>query len=150
MKLPAKPPVGHLIAYEYLWLSQSGARDDGAKTYPSAVIIAREDIGPVPLAYVLGISHKPPTANERAMEVPAKLARHLGLDDEPMWIYTDQINIFAWPGPDVRPAEHLSTLPSSKDGCTIGALPKDWFDLVKAHLAESYRYQMVRTIKRTT
>ena len=33
-------------------------------------------------------------------EVPRKLKRHLGLDEEPYWICTDQINEFTWPGPE--------------------------------------------------
>jgi len=149
MRIPSKPPVGHLVAYEYLWLSQSGSREDGAKVYPAAIVMARDDAGPVPLAYALGVSHKPPEKGERALEVPPKLKRHLGLDDEPSWIYTDQLNVFAWPGPDLRPAEWLSSLPGAKGGCIIAALPADWFQEVKDHLAESYRLKMVKPIPRT-
>src|SRR5438445_5204643 len=63
------------------------------------------------LAYVAAISHKPPTAAERAIEVPRKLKRHLGLDEDPSWIYTDQVNEFIWPGPDLQAADRLSNLP---------------------------------------
>jgi hypothetical protein len=111
--------------------------------------MARDDAGPVPLAYVLGISHKPPMAGERAMEVPLKLKRHLGMDDRPTWIYTDQINVFAWPGPDLRPAEQLSSIPSARGGCIIGALPIDWFESLKLHLQESHRLKKINPIKRT-
>ncbi|TKB07366.1 MAG: plasmid maintenance toxin (PemK-like) [Mesorhizobium sp.] len=106
MKIPVVPPVGHVIAYEYLWRSKVGQREDGEKTYPVAVVLARHDVGPTPVAYVVGISHTPPREGRRALEVPLKLKRHIGLDDQPSWIYTDQINVFAWPGPDVRPAEY--------------------------------------------
>ena len=149
MKIPLKPPVGHLIAYEYLWASQHQTRDDGAKTYPAAIVMTRDDLAPFPLAYVLGISHKPPRADERALEVLSKLKRHLGMDDQPTWIYTDQINIFAWPGPDLRLAENLSSIPSARGNCVIGALPTDWFERLKSHLQESYRLKMVNPIKRT-
>jgi hypothetical protein len=149
LKIPAKPPVGHLIAYAYLWQSQSNTREDGSKTYPTAVVMAREDIGSVPLAYVLGISHKPPMAEERALEVPPKLKRYLGMDAKPTWIYTDQLNVFAWPGPDLRLAEEISRLPTARGGCVIGALPTDWFEQVKAHLAESHRLKAVKAVNRT-
>jgi hypothetical protein len=149
VRIPDKPPVGHLIAYEYLWSSQNDSREDGAKTYPAAVVMARDDLAPVPLAYVLGVSHKPPKESERALEVPAKLKRHLGLDDKPTWIYTDQINVFSWPGPDLRPAEALSTTPGVRGGCIIGPLPTDWFESVKAHLAESHRLKMVDPVRRS-
>ena len=148
MKVPVTPPVGHVIAYEYLWHSKLGTRDDGEKTYPAAVVLARGDIGPTPAAYVLGISHTPPRPGRRAIEVPSKLKRHLGLDDEPSWIYTDELNIFSWPGPDIRPAEHLSTLPMARDTCVIGQLPTDWFEQVKAHLVESYALRLARTVRR--
>jgi hypothetical protein len=127
MDTPDDPPIGNLVAYEYLWWSQSGVRDDGAKTYPVAIIFAKKIVGGVTLAYAAGNSHKPPGPSERALEVPAKLKRHLGLDDEPSWIYTDQVNEFAWPGPDLKPAERLSDLPRARGTCVIGPLPTDWF-----------------------
>lgn len=150
MKIPKVPPVGFVIAYEYLWRSKVGSRDDGEKTYPSAIVLARYDMGPTPVAYVLGISHSSPRPGRRAMEVPAKLKRHLGLDDEPSWIYTDELNIFAWPGPDVRHAGHLSKLPSAEGTCVIGRLPDDWFNQVKEHLAESHRLGLVKTVRRSS
>ena len=36
MHIPDEPPIGNLVAYEYLWLSQENTRDDGAKVYPVA------------------------------------------------------------------------------------------------------------------
>lgn len=139
MRIPLKPPVGHLIAYEYVWASVFKARDEGEKTYPVAVVAARHDLGPVSFAYVLAISHSPPRPGDRALQVPLKLKRHLGLDDGPSWIYTDQVNVFAWPGPDLRPAERLSRLPRAIGTCVIGALPTDWFKSVTVHMDESRR-----------
>jgi hypothetical protein len=149
VKIPAVPPVGHIIAYEYLSISKVGLREDGEKTYPAAVVLARHDIGPTPVAYVVGISHTPPRPGRRALEVPPKLKRHLGLDGQPSWIYTVEINVFSWPGPDLRPAEHLSHSPSARETCVIGALPSDWFKQVTSHLAESHRMGLAKTIRRT-
>lgn len=149
MQIPKEPPVGHVIAYEYLWLSQSAGREDGAKTYPCAVIMAREIVGPVKLAFVLGISHKPPLDRERALPVPPKLKKFLGLDDEPSWIYTDQLNVFTWPGPDLCPGDRISTRPSAKDNAVIGPLPTDWFEMLKSHLIESQQLEALTPIKRT-
>lgn len=149
MRIPAKPPVGCLIAYEYLWRSQAGHREDGAKTYPAAIVIARHNFGPVSIAYAVALSHSPPREMDRALPVPPKLKRHLGLDAEPSWIYTDQINVFGWPGPDLRPADHLSSLPGARDGCVIGPLPADWFNEVKQHLEESIRLGLVKLMQRT-
>ena len=148
MRVPTKAPVGHLIAYEYLWSSQASGREDGVKTDPVAIVVAREDRGPFELAYAIAISHSEPREGDRAMEVPPKLKRHLGLDDEPSWIYTDEVNVFAWPGPDLRPAERLSTLPRARGTCVIGPLPSDWFAEVIRHLDESHRLDKVRPVPR--
>lgn len=149
MHIPPLPPVGHVIAYEYLWLSQASSRDDGAKTYPAAIVLARRDIGPTPVAYVLGISHSSPQNGRRAIEVPRKLKRYLGLDELPSWIYTDEVNVFAWPGPDLRPAEHLSRSAHVRGTCVIGALPSDWFAEVINHMAESQGFGNLTPIKRS-
>lgn len=148
MDIPTQPPVGHLIAYEYLWRSQAENREDGTKTYPSAVLMT-EAIGNFTVAFVLGISHSEPHPGQRALEFPLKLKRHLGLDDEPAWIYTDEMNVFVWPGPDLRPADRLSGLPQTKDSCVIGRLPNDFFDQIKAHVAESRRLGKASVSKRT-
>ncbi|UVC09971.1 growth inhibitor PemK [Rhizobium sp. TH2] len=148
MKIPAEPPVGHLVAYEYLWSSKAGVQDHGEKTYPAAIILAREGLGSATITYSLGISHSPPRPGQRALPVPPKLKRWLGLDALPSWIYPDQINIFVWPGPDLQPADRLSNRPDARDSCVIGALPDDWFKLVLDDVAESYRLKLVTPIKR--
>ena len=150
MKIPPKPPVGWLIAYEYIWASSFRDRDEGNKTYPVAIVAASQDLGPFRVAYVLAISHSPPKAGDRAIEVPRKLKRHLGLDDEPSWIYTDQANVFAWPGPDLRPADRLSSLPRAAGTCVIGPLPSDWFKVITAHFEESRRLGLLKLRPRST
>ena len=149
MKVPTAPPIGHVIAYEYLWASQSKRRDDGGKTYPTALLLAKKDDFGATIVYALGISHMPPPDGRRALEVPPKLCRHIGLDDRPQWIYTDELNLFVWPGPDLRPAQWISKKPLVEDTCVLGALPRDWFELVKQHFSESYRLRQLAAIKRT-
>lgn len=149
MRIPKSPSAGHVIAYEYLWWSKHHVRSDAEKTYPATVLLARRDLGPSPLCYVLGISHKVPSAHERALEIPRKLKRHLGLDEAPSWLYTGEVNVFVWPGPDLRPAEWLSNLPSARGTCVIGALPTDWFATVVRHFQESFDLRPVNVVKRT-
>ena len=147
MRIPKTPPVGHVVAYEYLWRSQAHGNEDCEKVYPAAIILARKIWDPPRLHTPLASPTTPGTG--RTGIVPLKLKRHSGLDDEPSWIYTDQVNICVWPGPALRPAEWLSILPSAADTCVISALPSDWFDVVAAHLAESYSLKKVKTVKRT-
>jgi hypothetical protein len=150
MKIPAKPPIGHVIAYEYLWSSKARRREDGEKTYPAALILAKNDEFGSTLVYALGISHMRPPYGRRAMEVPPGLRRHLGLDAEPQWLYTDEVNVFVWPGPDLRPAEWISRKSFVEDSCVLGPLPGDWFAEVKRHVAESYRLKHLSITKRTS
>ena len=149
MHIPDQPPIGNLVAYEYLWLSQHNTREDGAKVYPVALIFAKKTIASVTLAYAVGMSHKSPAAFEKAIEVPRKLKRHLGLDERPSWIYTDQLNEFTWSGPELRPAEWLSTLPSARGSCIIGALPSNWFALVKQDIIENLKLKRAHVVRRT-
>ncbi|QLF69296.1 hypothetical protein FE840_006940 [Peteryoungia desertarenae] len=148
MKIPSEPPIGHVIAYEYLWSSKARYRADGEKTYPTALLLAKTDEFGATLVYALGISHMVPPEGRRALRVPAKLCRHLGLDDRPQWIYTDELNLFVWPGPDLRPAQWISRRPLVENTCVLGALPKDWFEEVKQHFAESYRLRQLALTKR--
>lgn len=90
----------------------------------------------------------PPPPGRRALEVPRKLRRWIGLDDDPQWIYTDEVNVFVWPGPDLRPAQWISQRDLVEDTCVLGALPDDWFSLVKQHFLESHQMRFMRLIKR--
>ena len=102
-----------------------------------------------PITYVLGISHTPPRTGRRALQVPLKLKRHLGLDEDPAWVYTDELNVFAWPGPDIRPAHYLSKRPGARGDCVIGQLPSDWFEKLKSEVAESSRLRKLSIEKRS-
>jgi hypothetical protein len=43
MKIPARPPVGHVVAYVYLWSSKARKRRDGEKVYTTALILSKRD-----------------------------------------------------------------------------------------------------------
>jgi hypothetical protein len=149
MKIPPRAPVGRIIAYEYLWSSKDRDRQDGEKVYPTALILSKRDELGSEMVYALGISHMPPQEGRRALEIPPKLRRHLGLDDDPQWLYTE-VNVFVWPGPDLRPAQWISQRPIVGNTCVLGALPNDWFALVQKHFAESYSLNRLRLTRRST
>lgn len=52
---------------------------------------------------VVLITHVPPTKSGAAIEIPARVKQHLGLDDERSWVVLDEFNVFTWPGFDLRP-----------------------------------------------
>jgi hypothetical protein len=124
MSLPT-PKQGLVIRYSYLWHHESmSGHEEGRKDRPCAVIIAAKD-GRVAVA---PITHTPPAADTRALEIPAQLGRQLGLDDERSWIVTDEVNVFRWPGEDIRPA--------ARDSWEFGQLPPSFTKTIVSDVVE--------------
>ncbi len=103
MTLP-DPRPGLVISYSYLWARdhRKGA-DEGSKTRPCAIVAARQVIEGHEVVTVVPVTHSPPADPADAVEIPAALKAHLGLDDMPSWIVVTETNDFLWPGPDLRP-----------------------------------------------
>jgi hypothetical protein len=77
---------------------------------------------------VLPITHAAPADPASAIEMPAAVKRHLGLDDEPSWIVVAEGNEFDWPGYDLRKI--------GSDRYDYGFLPPRFFrQVVKAFAA---------------
>lgn len=105
MALP-DPVPGLVIRYAYLWgrEAQEG-REEGAKDRPCAIVVTaqRAEDGRTRVM-VAPITHAPPRDAGHAVELPPQVGQVLGLDDARSWIVTAEVNVFTWPGPDVRPA----------------------------------------------
>jgi hypothetical protein len=54
------------------------------------------------LVRVAPITHSEPEDDALAIEIPAPVKRHLGLDSERFWVILDEMNEFVWPGFDIR------------------------------------------------
>jgi hypothetical protein len=82
------PEPGLVISYAYLWHHEHQAgRDEGRKDRPSVIVLAVErPVNDTTVVVVLPITHNPPTNPAGAVEIPAAVKRHLGLDDERSWI----------------------------------------------------------------
>jgi hypothetical protein len=101
--IPAPEP-GLVISYAYLWHREHEAgREEGRKDRPSVIVLAVErPANDATLVVVLAITHAAPADPAAAVEIPAAVKRHLGLDDEPSWIVVAEGNEFVWPGYDLR------------------------------------------------
>ena len=99
-----------VIAYLYLWTSEhSAGADEGRKTRPSAIVAAaRQVIDGREIVTVVPITHTAPKDSADAIEIPALLKAHLGLDDLPSWIVITETSDFLWPGPDIRPSRDVA------------------------------------------
>jgi hypothetical protein len=123
---PPKP--GQVIGYRYLWWSEHRkGQEEGAKDRPCAVVYAVETEGGRTRVYVLPITHTKPFDAEDGLQMLPQWKKHLGLDDEPSWVMTSELNHFEWPGPDIRG--------DSTEAISFGFLPHK----VTTHLREMIR-----------
>lgn len=97
------PRPGQVIGYRYLWWSeQRKGRAEGLKERPRAVVYAVKNVAGKTRVYVLPITHARPYDTEDGIELLPQWKQHLGLDAQPSWIMTSELNHFEWPGVDVR------------------------------------------------
>ncbi len=98
MPIPTPEP-GLVISYAYLWHHEHEAgREEGRKDRPGVIVLAVD----ATVVVVLPITHTPPGDPAAAVEIPAPVKRHLGLDDARSWIVVAEGNEFDWPGYDLR------------------------------------------------
>ncbi len=102
MSLPAPEP-GLVLRYAYFWLREHReGREEGTKDRPCAIVLAALGIDDHVHVLVIPVTHTPPANPAEALELPAAIKQHLGLDTEHSWIVLIESNLFEWPGPDPR------------------------------------------------
>ncbi len=102
MSLPTPEP-GLVIRYSYLWRSEHReGREEGLKDRPCAIVLTAQDGDGHTQVLVVPVTHTPPATPAEALELPAVVKQHLGLDSERSWVVLNESNLFEWPGPDLR------------------------------------------------
>jgi hypothetical protein len=131
-----EPRPGLVIRYAYLWRSEhERGREEGTKDRPCAVVLATTRDGEATRVVVAAITHAPPRDTIDAIEVPAAVKARLGLDHERSWIVTSEVNVFTWPGPDLRLVD-----PRDRDrGIAYGFLPSALAKTLIARVLEQVR-----------
>src|ERR1700684_2819437 len=124
MPIPAPEP-GLVISYAYLWhFEHEAGLEEGRKDRPSVIVLAVErQADETTEVTVLPITHSPPAAPAAAVEIPAAVKRHLGLDANRAWVIVSEGNEFDWPGYDLRKI-------GRSDRYDFGFLPPRFFSLV--------------------
>lgn len=135
------PEPGDILCYSYLWHREAiKGQTEGLKDRPVVVVVALRTVNERTELLVAPITHSHPQQDEDAVEIPQRVKRHLGLDQNRSWIITTEINRFFWPGPDIRPVH--------ADGSPLyGAIPAQLFETVKAKIlaaAPSSRFGMTK------
>ena len=144
MSLPTPIP-GLVICYSYLWASEHNkGNEEGRKNRPCAIIAARQVVEGHEVVTVVPVTHTPPADPADAVEIPATLKAHLGLDDPPSWIVVTETNDFLWPGPDLRPVPGLQ--PSRFD---YGMLPPRFFAHVRDKILQAHLRRKLSRVGRS-
>lgn len=143
MELP-EPRPGLVIRYSFLW--RHGAdrgKEDSGKGRPCAIVMTVVREGRT-VATVAPITHRPPSAEMDAVELPRDVKRHLGLDAERSWIVTHELNAFFWPGPDIQAIEG-----NASGGFVYGRLPGALFQQVVRAILTHQRRGRLRPVVRS-
>ncbi|MCB1970331.1 MAG: type II toxin-antitoxin system PemK/MazF family toxin [Geminicoccaceae bacterium] len=141
MSLPVPHP-GLVISYSYLWADEHRrGQEEGRKDRPCAIVVARQTAGGETVATVVPVTHTPPHDPASALELPASIKKHLGLDDERSWIILDEVNDFFWPGPDLRPVE--------PGKIAYGVLPPGFFRKMRDLLLKIHAKRKLALVRRS-
>ena len=142
MTFPAPLP-GLVIRYAFLWSGEaaSGATE-GRKDRPCAIVVAapRSETGGTRVV-VVPITHTAPDDPGTSIPIPAQVRVDLGLDTAPSWVRLDELNVFAWPGYDLR------TIPGTET-IVYGPLPKPLFERIRTGVIALDRARRVKPVNR--
>ncbi len=143
MPIP-QPQRGLVISYAYLWhFEHRAGREEGRKNRPCVIVLALEDeADSTTLVRVAPVTHTPPDNPAQALELPAAVKRHLGLDEERSWVILDEVNEFTWPGFDLRP------IPGSPDRFAYGFIPPRLFEQMMVKLRNVWQAGQGKHTKR--
>jgi hypothetical protein len=140
------PRPSLVIRYAYLWRREAVAgQEEGAKERPCVVVLAHRNAEGEARVYVLPVMHSPPMQGTEAVAIPAAVQQRLGLDAERSWIVVSEVNVFTWPGPDLRfvPGKGL-------ESAAYGFLPPALFKAVRDRFLERARRQKAGLVPRTS
>lgn len=127
-KIP-EPEVGMVISYSYLWRyeDESGI-SEGRKNRPCVIVLSIRKENNEDVVSVVPITHTQPKDNSTAVEIPIKVKKYLGLDNEKSWIILDELNEFTWPGYDLKMV--------SESKFIYGFLPPKLFDITRTSILD--------------
>ncbi len=139
MSLPAPQP-GLVISYAYLWAREHDrGAEEGIKDRLCAIVAARQVIEGREVVTVADHAHAAGGSLD-AVETPAALKKHLGLDNLPSWIVVSETNDFLWPGSDLRPRRGIT--PALFD---YGMLPPRFFAHVRDRILQAHLRRVPRS-----
>ena len=142
-----EPEVGLVIRYDYLWKNeQEAGLESGLKDRPCAVVLvskARSDESR--MIVVCPITHSPASNPRHSVEIPPKVAQHLGLDDVRSWVRTNTVNTFTWEAGLVP----IGVSPATTERWGFGMLPRALGERVFNQIRDNSRAGPIETVARS-
>lgn len=132
MPLP-DPRPGLVIRYDYLWSDEADAGRNQGKDRPVCLLVAGPATADPRYIVLLPITHTPPSGGTLGIELPLKVKRVLGMDDDPSWVIVSESNVDVWP------TAGISMVPGRPGEFTYGFLPPGLFQLIKAKFLDVAR-----------
>jgi len=136
-----EPKPGLVVRYDFLWSREAVAGREQGKDRPACLVAASDSSARPRYVVLLPITHTPPAGDTVGIEIPAKVRRAIGLDDEPSWVVVSEYNVDEWPNAGLSP---LSGRPGT---FSYGFIPPGLFKVIKAkflELAKQGRSDVVR------
>jgi len=136
------PQAGLVVRYDYLWCDEAmKVQQEGAKDRPCAVIQSvQEGEDGKYLVLLAPVTHTLPHENNEGVEIPYKVTRHLGLDDQRQRVRTTELNRVSWDDPGI--------IPASSAKWEYGRLPKGLYDQIKQKIQKNARSRKASLVKR--
>ena len=136
------PAIGLVIRHAYLWWNEARTgREEGRKDRPCVIVHLRVNEHRELETYICPVTHSPPEAPEKAIEISKATKTRLRLDDKRSWIITTEVNRFIWPGLDLRPPPGGGYA----YGLLPGAMTRDLVAQVKANAQDQSPLVVTRT-----
>lgn len=129
MALP-EPKPGLVIRYDYLWTREAAGGRQQSKERPACLVAASDSAVTPRFVVILPITHSAPTRDTVAIEIPAKVAQALSLDEARSWVVVSDHNVDEWPNAGLAPIPGLPGIFS------YGFIPPGLFAQIKAQFLE--------------
>lgn len=144
--MPFRPENGLVIRYDFLWKTEQGrGRVYGVKDRPCAIVLVARPRGDGSRTVVVcPVTHTPPREPDSAVEIPPRVARHLGLDDRRSWITTLEVNTFVWQEGRI-PA---GVVPAAETKWAFGFIPPKLYVRMRDQVIRRSREKSLAVVKR--
>lgn len=131
-----------VLRYDYLWSQEAIQGRQQGKDRPTCLVAASDSRINPSYVVLLPITHSRPTGDTIGIEIPDKVKKAIGLDDEPSWVIVSDYNIDEWPNAG------LGQIPGKSGVYSYGFLPPSLFATVKSKFTQLVREKRARSVKR--